>query len=328
MLRVGAGEVDLELVAGDGDGGADRQLAVGASRARPRLEAAVGKPRRSRRGRPAPSRRTARPSPRGRRRRRAARRARRRARRRGLGGELGAEVAARARRGSASARRAASRVSGVEPRRRDHDALLLERARVGRHAARLGAADVGVVGARDGEAERGARDERDVGEVRAAGERVVEDEDVVAARVVAADRGDRVGHRAEVDGDVLGLRDHAAALVEERGRAVAPLLDVGGERRPDQRRAHLLGDGAERGPENLELNVHALLPRHLREPPDATIPNPHPPRGDPAGGAVQLDHRRAGHGLAGAGRRGRARARRAPRRCGRRRARAAASRSA
>ena len=37
----------------------------------------------------------------------------------------------------------------------------------------------------DGEAERGARDERDVGQVRAAGVRVVEDEDVVGRGVVA-----------------------------------------------------------------------------------------------------------------------------------------------
>ena len=100
-------------------------------------------------------------------------------------GELRAEVAA------ALVRVAHPRDEGVEdvvvePRRRDHDALLVERARVGGHAAGLDAADVGVVRARDGEAERGARDERDVGEVRAAGVRVVEDEDVVAARVVRA----------------------------------------------------------------------------------------------------------------------------------------------
>ena len=42
---------------------------------------------------------------------------------------------------------------------------------------------------------------------------------------------------------MLGLDDHAAPLVEERGRAVAPLLDVGGEGRADEDGAHLLGDG-------------------------------------------------------------------------------------
>ena len=61
----------------------------------------------------------------------------------------------------------------------------------------------------------------------------------------AIDGGDRVGHRAEVDGDVLGLRDHPAALVEERGRAVAPLLDVRRERGADEHGAHLLGDRAQ-----------------------------------------------------------------------------------
>ena len=64
-------------------------------------------------------------------------------------------------------------------------------------------------------------------------------------RVAAHDGGDGVGHRAEVDGDVLGLRDHAPALVEERGRAVAPLLDVRGEGGADEDGAHLLGDRAQ-----------------------------------------------------------------------------------
>src|SRR5262249_3466113 len=53
-----------------------------------------------------------------------------------------------------------------------------------------------------------------------------------------------------------GLRDHPAAPVEEGGRAVTALFDVGGERRPDEHRAHLLGDGAQRAAENLELNIH------------------------------------------------------------------------
>ena len=42
----------------------------------------------------------------------------------------------------------------VDTRRRDHDALLVERRRVGRHAARRAAADVGVVRAVGGEARR------------------------------------------------------------------------------------------------------------------------------------------------------------------------------
>ncbi len=75
----------------------------------------------------------------------------------------------------------------------------------------------------------------------------------------AHDGGDGVRHGAEVDGDVLGLGDQAAARVEERGRAVAALLDVGGEGRADEGGAHLLGDGAERAAKYLELDVHAFV---------------------------------------------------------------------
>ena len=72
-----------------------------------------------------------------------------------------------------------------------------------------------------------------------------------------ADHGsDGVGHRPEVDRNVLGLRDHPSAFVEERGRAVAALLDVRGERGADQHRAHLLRDRTEGGSDHLQLDVH------------------------------------------------------------------------
>ena len=175
-----------------------------------------------------------------------------------LGRELGAEVA-EALLGIPHLRDEALENGVVQAGRRDDNALVGERAREGGHAARLDPADVGVVGARDGEAEGGARDERDVRQVRAAGVRVIEDVRVVGAGVLAPDGGDRVRHRAEVDGNVLGLRDQPAAAVEERGRAVAPLLDVGREGRADQDGAHLLGDGAESAAQNLELDVHAFV---------------------------------------------------------------------
>ena len=68
---------------------------------------------------------------------------------------------------------------------RDHDALLRERARVRRHRPGHAPADVGVVGAGDGEADQGlgpprrglgehGSDEGDVGQVGAPGEGVVE----------------------------------------------------------------------------------------------------------------------------------------------------------
>ena len=52
--------------------------------------------------------------------------------------------------------------------------FLVERARIRRHRAWLSPADVRVMRARDREAGLGARDERDVGQMRAAGVRVVE----------------------------------------------------------------------------------------------------------------------------------------------------------
>ncbi len=133
----------------------------------------------------------------------------------------------------------------VEPGRRDDDAFVRERVGEGRHAAGLDPADVGVVGARDGESERGARDERDVGKMSAAGVGVVEHEGVVRPGAFQPDGGDGVRHGSEVNGDVLGLGDQASAGVEERGRAVAALLDVGGEGRADEGGAHLLGDGTQ-----------------------------------------------------------------------------------
>ncbi len=56
----------------------------------------------------------------------------------------------------------------------------------------------------------------------------------------------RGGHRAEVHGNVLGLHDHLAVRVEQRGRSVAALLDVRRVRRADQHHAHLLAGGAQR----------------------------------------------------------------------------------
>ncbi len=58
--------------------------------------------------------------------------------------ELRAQVGTPLRRIAHPARQLREQVV-VESRRRDHDALLVERARVGGHAARRAAADVGVV---------------------------------------------------------------------------------------------------------------------------------------------------------------------------------------
>ena len=61
---------------------------------------------------------------------------------------------------------------------------------------------------------------------------------------------------------MLGLGDHAPALVEEGGGAVAPFFDVRGEGGADEHRAHLLGHGPQSAAENLKLNVHDLVSLH------------------------------------------------------------------
>ena len=170
-------------------------------------------------------------------------------------GELGTEVAEALVRVS-HARDEGGEDLGVEAGGRNDDALLVERRRVGGKASRLLAPDVGVVGARHREPELGARDERDVGEVRAARVRVVQNVDVVARGVPRRHRCDRVGHRAEVDGDVLGLRDHPPVGREERRRAVAPLLDVRREGGADEHGAHLLCNRPQRAADDLELDFH------------------------------------------------------------------------
>src|SRR6185437_15982174 len=68
---------------------------------------------------------------------------------------------------------------------------------------------------------------------------------------------------AEMHRDVLGLAQRVALGVEQRGRTVPPLLDVGGVAGPHQRLAHLLGDRGEGAADHLDgdridaRNVHA-----------------------------------------------------------------------
>ena len=94
--------------------------------------------------------------------------------------------------------------------------------------------------------------ERDVGQVGAAAVGVVEDPGLAGPLLEVEHGGDRVGHRAEVDGDVLGLHHQLAAGVEERGRAVVALLDVGRVGGADQGRAHLLAGGAQAADHHLQ----------------------------------------------------------------------------
>jgi hypothetical protein len=259
MLRRGPREVDLELVAGDRDRSADLELAAAGRLERvDGLEASVGQTRdrsaysalgvgvelvhrRFHLLRPAAGAQLVDPL-----------------RSQPVGRQLRAEVAAPLVGIAHPAHELIERLL-VQPGRRNDDALLVEPVGDGRQAPGLDPAHVGVMGSRDRVAQGRAGDERDVGQVRAAGEGVVEDEDVVRARIVLADGGHGVGHRAEVHRDVLRLGDHAPTLVEERGRAVAALLDVGREGGANQHRPHLVGHRPQGRADQLQLNFHFRL---------------------------------------------------------------------
>src|SRR5213079_1545535 len=97
-------------------------------------------------------------------------------------------------------------------------------------------------------------DECDVGEVRAAGIRVVEDEHVSRARGgdERAHRRDRFVHGTEMHRNVGGLSDHFTGGVEQRRRTVATIANVRGYRRVNENEAHLLRDGREGVSHDLE----------------------------------------------------------------------------
>ncbi len=98
------------------------------------------------------------------------------------------------------------------------------------------------------------RDDGDVGQVGAAGEGVVEDPGHARGVLVLEHRRNGGGHRAEVHGDVLGLHDHLPVGVEQGGRGVAALLDVGGVRGVDQHHAHLLARRAQGAGDDLQFD--------------------------------------------------------------------------
>ena len=99
--------------------------------------------------------------------------------------------------------------------------------------------------------------EHDVRQMRAATLiSVVADEDVPRAqrldRVAFEDMWQGADETAEMHRDVLGLAERLAVHVEEGGRAVAPLLDVGGVARPHEGFAHLFDDGGEGAADHLD----------------------------------------------------------------------------
>jgi hypothetical protein len=99
--------------------------------------------------------------------------------------------------------------------------------------------------------------EHDVRQMRAAaGVGVVADEDVafleIREIVALGDVADDADQRAEMHRDVHRLAERAALRVEQAGRGVAALLDVGRVGGAHQRLAHLLDDRGERVADHLD----------------------------------------------------------------------------
>ncbi len=154
----------------------------------------------------------------------------------------------------------------VEPDRRDAQPLLVD--------VRMAAiGEVGVVRevhrpGDDAPLDEDRLGQHDVGQVRpAALVGVVADEHVARAhlldRMALQDALDHADEAAEMDRDVLGLAERAALDVEQRGRAVAPFLDVGGVGGAHQRLAHLLDDRGERGADHLHGDRVHLRPGEI-----------------------------------------------------------------
>jgi hypothetical protein len=98
------------------------------------------------------------------------------------------------------------------------------------------------------------RNNRDIRQVRAAGERVVDDDDV--ALVHGPDRvdggSDSAQHRAKMYRNMLRLRHELGLGVKDRAGGVHALLDVRRERGALQHRPHLVGDRLERVAQHFE----------------------------------------------------------------------------
>ncbi|MCY1236737.1 hypothetical protein D9M72_494090 [compost metagenome] len=103
------------------------------------------------------------------------------------------------------------------------------------------------------------RDDVDVRQVAAVGEvRVVADEYIAVAdgagRELREHRLDGAIQRAQVQRDLRALRNEPAGGIEQRDRAILAFLDIGRERRPDERVVHVLGDGKQPVAEHLHLD--------------------------------------------------------------------------
>ena len=98
-------------------------------------------------------------------------------------------------------------------------------------------------------------DERDVGQVGAAAEWVVQDNRIAGLHGYVVDGGaDAHGHGAQVHGQVVALRDGVAFAVVEGAGVVQAFLDVRAEAGAAERHAHLFRNGNEDGLEDFEFD--------------------------------------------------------------------------
>jgi hypothetical protein len=84
-------------------------------------------------------------------------------------------------------------------------------------------------------------DHGEIGEMRPTVRRVIEQKQVTGARPGGAHRCHRLGHGAQMHGNVRRLRHHAPRRVEERAGSIAPFADVGRDAAALEQPAHLLG---------------------------------------------------------------------------------------
>ena len=146
-------------------------------------------------------------------------------------GALGCEIGAPGLRGAHVGEQEALHVGCEAERRHDH-ALGKQLAGPGRHAPRLHAAHVGMVRPHHAVAAHRAvhvygADQRDVGEMRPPGIRVVQDEDVARRGGECPHGRDGLVQRAQMHRNVRRLGDHLARGVEQGRGAVASFPYVG-----------------------------------------------------------------------------------------------------
>ena len=234
------------------------------------------------------------------------------------GGDLGAEVADQLARdahvGPDHGEEVLDRLAfGVEPDPRQPQALLEHLGVVAGARARHPAADVAVMGDRDGEAEQrlaleGRLDDEHVRRVARAVERVVDDVDVPGPEAVAEaleQRLDRVRDRAELQRDRHRLSDGLSGRPAERGREVHRVADDRRVRRAEDRGRHLVGGGLERvcdEPARDRVGVRALVAPLDRDVVEHERVRPRVDPDRPAGRdhhrrVVLVDEDRAGNGL-------------------------------